>query len=99
MLWYYHSFSFSSFYCLDPYFYFNNFYSETSLIGPPLGPTMSGPINETIINAAIKESGPINKVKACYTVVLQNAENLRHSDVFMTNPQQHTVVTLLYTDS
>jgi len=32
------------------------------------------------------ESGPINRVEACYTAV-QNAENLRHSSVLMTNPQ------------
>jgi len=61
---------------------------------------MSGPINEILINAAIKESGSINRVEACYTAVLklQNVENLRHSGVLMTNPQQH-IVTLLYTDS
>jgi len=52
---------------------------------------MSGPINETLIYAAVKESGPINKVEACYTTVLklQNAENLRHNGVLMANPQQH----------
>jgi len=50
-------------------------YSETSLIGPPSGPTMSGPINETLINVAIKESGPINKVEACYTAVLKTSEH------------------------
>jgi len=32
-------------------------------------------INETM---AAKESGPINKVGACYTAVLQNVENLRY---------------------
>jgi len=55
---------------------------------------MSGPINEvallmeTLINAAIKGSGPINKVEACYTGVLkfQNVQNFRHTGVFMTNP-------------
>jgi len=37
---------------------------------------MNGPINETLINAAVKESDPINKIEACYTAVLQNLKNL-----------------------
>jgi len=37
-------------------------YNEILLIRPPLGPTMGDPINETLINADIKGSGPINKV-------------------------------------
>ena len=32
-------------------------YSETSLIGPPMGPMISGPISENLINTAIKQSG------------------------------------------
>jgi len=46
---------------------FITIYSKTSLIGPPLGPTMGGPINETLMNAAIKESGPINNMLHCCT--------------------------------
>jgi len=45
-------------------------YSETSIIGAPSGPILSGPINETFINAAVKESNLINKVEACYTAAL-----------------------------
>jgi len=48
------------------------FCSKTSLIGPLLGPTMGGPINGTLINVAIKETSPINKVEACCTSECRN---------------------------
>jgi len=41
-------------------------YSETSLIEPPLGPTMGGSINETLINAFVKENGPLKHVTLLY---------------------------------
>jgi len=52
-------------------------YSEALLIGPPSGAKMSGHLHYC----------GINKVEACYTAV-QNVENLRHSGILMTNPQQ-----------
>jgi len=59
---------------------------------------MSGPISETLINATVKESGPINKVEACYTAVLklQNVENLRHSGVLMTMQIPSNILWLYY---
>jgi len=50
----------------------NYSYSESSLIGPPLGSTMSGPINEILIIAAAKGNGPIKNVTLLY-LKLQNA--------------------------
>jgi len=56
---------------------------------------MSGPINETHINAGVKESGFINKLEACYTAVLKLSECIKSTTqwcLIMTNIQQHIVI-------
>jgi len=59
-----------------------------------------GPINEILINVAVKESCPINKVEACYTAVLklQNVENIQIQWCF-NDKSPATYCDLPYTDS